>query len=72
MPDRAAGPPGPCLAVRSVMTNHDRADDFLIDISGLSLPQLSAEVDESSLGLALRRILTPQEEIAHHGFSNII
>jgi hypothetical protein len=54
------------------MDKHDRAADFLIDIGGLSLRELDAEADESSLGLALRRIFSLPEKSAHHGFSNII
>lgn len=46
--------------------------DILIDVSGLSPDQLDADVGESGLGLALRRIFAPREEGTQHEFSSTI
>jgi FXSXX-COOH protein len=53
--------------------NDNVTDDALIDVGGLGLAELLAEVDESSLARALRRILAASEEgVAQYGFQQHI
>jgi FXSXX-COOH protein len=48
-------------------------NDGLIDVSGLSLEELSATVDESGLGRALDQILAASKNSSgFHGFQNAI
>ena len=51
--------------------NDDRDDDGLIDVSELTLEELSAIVDESDLGRALDYILASgQNSVGFHGFNS--
>jgi FXSXX-COOH protein len=52
--------------------NDDTKDDGLIDVSGISLSELSNEMDETALERALRRILTSSDEHERHNFQAII
>lgn len=53
--------------------SHDIADGGLIDVRSLSLSDLRAEADESSLARALERILASGEDnVRQYGFSNSI
>ena len=55
------------------MSDDDRATDGLIDVSGLSIEQLSALVDESDLGHALDHILAVSKNSSgFHGFNSNI
>jgi hypothetical protein len=49
----------------------DRGDDGLIDVSGLTIEELSAIVDESDLGRALDYILASGDNsVGFHGFNS--
>lgn len=51
----------------------DRGDDGLIDVSGLSIAELSAIVGESDLGRALDYILACSDNgVGFHGFNSRI
>lgn len=51
----------------------DRDNDGLIDISGLTLDELSTLVEESSLGRALDYILSSSKNgVGFHGFNSLI
>jgi hypothetical protein len=53
--------------------NDHRADDGLIDVSGLTIEELSAIVDEASLGRALDYILASGDNsVGFHGFNSAI
>lgn len=52
--------------------NDDIGDGGLIDVSGVSLSELCAELDESALDQALREILASSDERERHNFQAII
>jgi hypothetical protein len=55
------------------MSDDDRYPGGLIDVSGLSIDELSALVDETNLGCALDHILAVNKNSSgFHGFSNSI
>jgi FXSXX-COOH protein len=51
---------------------HEDTDDGLIDVGGISLSDLSSEMEETALEHALRRILAASEEHERHNFQAII
>jgi FXSXX-COOH protein len=51
---------------------HEDTDDGLIDVGGISLSDLSTEMEETALEHALRRILAASEEHERHNFQAII
>jgi hypothetical protein len=55
------------------MSDDDRAADGLIDVSGLSIEDLSILVDGADLGRALDHILAANKNSSgFHGFNNSI
>lgn len=51
----------------------DREDDGLIDVSGLTIEELTALVDESDLEHALDHILdSHKDSVGYHGFNSKI
>ena len=54
------------------IVDDDVSDGGLIDVSAISLSDLSDELDETALDHALRRILASSEEHERHNFQAII
>jgi hypothetical protein len=51
----------------------DRGDDGLIDVSGLTIDELSALIGESGLERALDYILASRDNsVGFHGFNSLI
>jgi FXSXX-COOH protein len=51
---------------------HDDTDDGLVDVGGITLSELSNEMEETALEHALRRILAASVEHERHNFQAII
>jgi hypothetical protein len=61
------------MDARSTMSDDGTEADGLLDVSGLTIDDLTALIDEEDLGKALDYILTPaQNGVGYHGFNSRI